>query len=309
MIARQFRNKDGGVILFLYLATIAVWGTSWLGIQFQLGTVSPAASVTYRFILSAVIMLVLCWAMRRRPRFTLRQHARAALQGLLLFSTNYYLIYEGSRFLPSGLVAVIFACVVIMNIAGTAILFGQPVGRRTLLGAALGMAGIAAVFWPEIAAFDLSREGSLGLLLCLLGTLSASLGMLTSAANQRRGMPVLETNSAGMAYGALFMALYTLAAGERFGFELSAGYVLSLVFLAVFATVIGFWSYLTLVGRIGADRAGYVTVVFPIVALLLSTWFEDFHWTPLALAGVALVVLGNGFILIKTRQRKPLPAV
>ncbi|MGF1611610.1 MAG: DMT family transporter [Kiloniellales bacterium] len=297
------------MIHFLYLVTIAVWGTSWLAIQFQLGIVSPAASVTYRFVLSAVIMLALCWVMRRRTRFTAAQHGRAALQGLLLFSTNYYLIYEGSRFLPSGLVAVIFACVVIMNIAGTAILFGEPVGRRTLVGAGLGLAGITAVFWPEIAAFDLSREGSVGLLLCLLGTLSASLGMLTSAANQRRGMPVLETNSVGMAYGALFMALYTLAAGERFGFELSAAYVLSLVFLAVFATVIGFWSYLTLVGRIGADRAGYVTVVFPIVALLLSTWFEDFHWTPLSLAGVALVMLGNGFILIKARERKPLPAV
>jgi len=296
------------LIAFLYLLTIAVWGTSWLGIQFQLGTVAPAASVTYRFILSAAIMLALCWVMRRRTRFTLPQHGRAALQGLLLFSTNYYLIYEGSRFLPSGLVAVVFACVVIMNIAGTALLFGQPVGRRTLLGAALGLAGITAVFWPEIAAFDLGRDGSLGLLLCLLGTLSASLGMLTSAANQRRGMPVLETNAAGMAYGALFMALYTLAAGERFGFELSAGYVLSLLFLALFATVIGFWSYLTLVGRIGADRAGYVTVLFPIVALLLSTWFEGFRWTPLAVAGVALVVLGNGFMLTRLGGRKPLAA-
>jgi drug/metabolite transporter (DMT)-like permease len=240
----------------------------------------------------------------RRLRFSRAQHGRAALQGLLLFSTNYYLIYEGSKYLPSGLVAVIFATVVIMNILGTTILFGTRIDRRTLAGAALGMSGITAVFWPEIVSFDLSREGSLGLILCLLGTVSASLGMLTSAVNQRKGMPVLETNSVGMAYGALFMGLFTLVAGESFGFELSAGYVLSLLFLAVFATVIGFWSYLTLVGRIGADRAGYATVVFPILALLLSTWFEEFTWTPEAMLGVALVIAGNGFILIRAGERK-----
>ena len=292
------------MIVFLYLTTIVVWGTSWLAIQFQLGSVAPAASVTYRFILSAAIMLPFCWLTARRLRFSRAQHGRAALQGLLLFSTNYYLIYEGSKYLPSGLVAVIFATVVIMNILGTTILFGTRIDRRTLAGAALGMSGITAVFWPEIVSFDLSREGSLGLILCLLGTVSASLGMLTSAVNQRKGMPVLETNSVGMAYGALFMGLFTLVAGESFGFELSAGYVLSLLFLAVFATVIGFWSYLTLVGRIGADRAGYATVVFPILALLLSTWFEEFTWTPEAMLGVALVIAGNGFILIRAGERK-----
>lgn len=252
---------------FLYLTTIAVWSTSWLAVQFQLGVVPPAASVTYRFLLAAAIMVPLCWTMGRNLRFTRAQHGRAALQGLLLFSTNFYLIYEGSKFLPSGLVAIVFASVVIFNIVGAALLFGTRVDVRTVLGALLGMSGLVVVFWPEIAHFDLSREGSLGLLLCFLGTLSAALGMLTSAANQRAGMPVLETNSIGMVYGTVFMALYTLAAGEPFTFELSLRYILSLLFLAVFASVIGFWSYLTLVGRIGAGRAGYATVVFPIIAL------------------------------------------
>ena len=123
--------------------------------------------------------------------------------------------------------------------------------------------------------------------------------MLVSAVNQRRGMPVLETNAVGMVYGVALMVAYTLAGGDRFGFEVSAGYIGSLFFLAVFASVIGFWSYLTLVGRIGADRAGYATVMFPVVALILSTWFEDFTWTPLTMIGVALVLAGNIAILVR----------
>jgi drug/metabolite transporter (DMT)-like permease len=289
------------MLLFLYLTTIVVWGTSWLAIKFQLGVVPPPTSVTWRFVLAAALMLAFCLITRRSLRWPAAWHGRAFLQGLFLFSTNYCLIYEGSRYLPSGLVAVVFASVVVMNIAGTALLFGKPLDRRTIIGAALGMAGLAAVFWPEIAGFDLSRTGSLGLLFCLLGTLSASLGMLASAAGQRAGMPVLETNSVGMAYGAAIMAAYTAVSGAGFAFDPSPAYVLSLAFLAVFSTVIGFWAYLTLVGRIGADRASYATVVFPIIALTLSTWFEGFAWTPLALAGCALVIAGNAFILVRPR--------
>lgn len=292
------------MVAFLYLVTVAVWGTSWLAVQFQLGTVAPAASVTYRFVAAAVIMLVFCLATGRRLGFPLRWHLRAALQGGLLFSTNFYLIYEGSQYLLSGQVAVIFASVLVLNIVGTAVLFGKPIEARTAAGAVLGIGGLVAVFWPELAAFDLSREGSLGLLLCFAGTFSAAMGMLVSAVNQRRGMPVLETNAVGMVYGAALMVVYTLVGGDRFGFELSAGYIGSLFFLAAFASVIGFWSYLTLVGRIGADRAGYATVLFPIVALVLSTWFEAFVWTPLTFAGVALVLAGNAVILFRSSPAK-----
>ena len=296
------------MVAFLYIVTVAVWGTGWLAVQFQLGAVAPAASVTYRFAAAAALMVAFCLVTRRRMRFPLAWHLRAALQGGLLFSTNFYLIYEGSRYLLSGQVAMTFASVVVMNIVGTSLLFAKPVDARTLVGAALGLAGLAAVFRPELAAFDLSRDGSIGLLLCFAGTLSAALGMLTSAVNQRKGMPVLETNAIGMVYGSGLMAVYTLAGGDSFGFEMTAGYVLSLVFLAVFASVIGFWSYLTLVGRIGADRAGYATLLFPVVALPLSTWFEGFAWTPLAFAGVLLVLIGNAVILYRPGGLKS-PAV
>ena len=285
--------------LFLYAVTVFFWGTSWLAIKFQLGVVAPEVSVVYRFALAALIMMVFCIATRRHMRFTAREHGFMAVQGLFLFCTNYVLIYMGTQYLTSGLVAVAFSSVTIMTIVMGALLFGFPIRPRVVLGAVVGLAGISLVFWPEIRAFDLSREGTLGLVLSLCGTFSATLGMLTSARNQRNGIPVMQNNAYSMAYGFVFIAVFSLFKGLPFEFDISIEYVGSLVYLAVFATVIAFWSYISLLGRIGPDRASYSAVLFPIVALTLSTLFEGFVWTGVAMAGVVLVLGGNVLVLTK----------
>ena len=294
--------------LFLYALTVLLWGTSWIAIKFQLGVVAPEVSVLYRFILAAAIMLAFCLATRRTMRFTAADHGFMALQGVFLFSTNYAFIYLGAQYLTTGLVAVVFSSILAMNILGSRLLFRTPLSFGVLGGAALGLAGITLVFWPEVAAFDLARAGVRGLGLALIGTASASAGMMTSAWNQmRRGLPVMPTNAYGMVYGALFLTVLSLLRGSPFVFDPAPAYAISLVFLAVFATVIGFWSYLTLIGRIGADRAAYATVLFPVVALALSTVFEGFQWTALAALGVALVLLGNVLVLAKPRRARPAP--
>lgn len=283
---------------FLYAVTVLFWGTSWLAIKFQLGVVAPEVSVVYRFAVSASLMLLLCILARRPMRFSRQDHAFMMLQGACLFCTNYFFFYLGSQYLTTGLVAVTFSTLVVWNILGSVILFRTPVGANVIAGAVCGLAGITLVFWPEVSAFDLSQQGTLGMVLCLIGTVFASAGMMTSAWNQRkRGLPVFQTNAYGMLYGTGFITLLTLARGTPFTFDPSLSYILSLLYLAVFATVIGFWTYLTLIGRIGAGRAAYATVLFPIIALALSTWFEGFEWTALAGGGVVLVLLGNVAIL------------
>lgn len=286
--------------ILLYALTVLFWGTSWLAIKFQLGVVAPEASIVYRFAIAAALMLILCAAARRPMRFSLKDHGFMALQGVCLFSTNYFFIYLGSQYLTTGLVAVAFSTLVVMNIIGSAVIFRAPIGANVIAGALCGLGGITLVFWPEISAFDLARDSVRGLILALIGTGFASAGMLTSAWNQRqRGLPVFQTNAYGMLYGTGFITLLTLARGSPFAFDASPAYVFSLLYLAVFATVIGFWTYLTLIGRIGAGRAAYATVLFPIIALSLSTWFEDFQWTALGAGGVVLVLLGNVAILTK----------
>jgi drug/metabolite transporter (DMT)-like permease len=289
---------------FLYLVTVLIWGSTWLAIKFQLGVVAPELSIAYRFGLAASILLIFS-VLRRLPlRFDLKSHGYFALQGLLLFSLNYILVYLAEGYLTSGLVAIIFSLIIIMNIIFGAILLGNPIRLRVVVGGLVGLLGLTLVFWPELISFDLSSGRALGILLAVIATVSASLGNVVSARNQRNKLPVIQTNAYGMLYGAIFMFVLALFRGAQLQIDLSPDYVLSLLYLAIFGSVIAFGSYLTLLGRIGLDRAAYVTVLFPIIALLLSTLFEDLAWGIPQLFGVLLVLLGNAMVLNKSTRLK-----
>lgn len=287
----------------LYASVVAIWGSSWLGIRFQLGTVPPELSIAYRFLLAAGLLVAFCLATGRRLRFGPRDHLFFAAQGLSLFSLNYLLFYWATGYVTSGLVAVVFSTITVMNIGNGALLFGSRIDRRVALAACGGMIGLALVYWPEVVGVELSREALTGLGLSLVATYSASLGNMVSVRHKARAIPVVESNALGMSYGAAFALVLALGRGEALVFDTSPGYVVSLVYLSLFASVIGFGAYLTLLQRIGADRAAYTSVLFPLVALGLSTVVEDYRWTPLAALGVALILAGNLVVL-----RRPKPA-
>jgi drug/metabolite transporter (DMT)-like permease len=287
----------------LYLITVFIWGSTWLAITFQLGQVDPALSIVYRFGLAALILLVYSRLRRLSLRFSPREHLFIALQGLLLFSLNYILVYLAELYLTSGMVAIVFSMVVLLNVFFGSLLLGDSIQPRVIVGAATGVLGLVLIFWPELSGFSLDNERALGLLLAAAGALSASLGNIASARNQRHGLPVIQVNALGMAYGALFMAALVVVRGAPLRFELTPGYVLSLLYLAVFGSVIAFGSYLTLLGRIGPGRAGYAMVLFPVIALILSTLFEGLQWNLIGGLGVALVIAGN--VLILRRRREP----
>lgn len=289
--------------LFLYTTTVLIWGSTWLAITYQLGEVDPVLSVAYRFSLASILLLLFSKLRRLNLRFSLRQHFFIALQGLLLFSINYLLVYLAELHLTSGLVAVVFSTLVFMNIFLGSFLLGTPIRLNVVLGGVIGLAGITLVFLPELSAFSLSDSGFLGLMLTLAATLIASLGNVTSARNQRNGLPVVQTNALGMGYGALAMYVYALLRGVSFSFSFSGTYLVSLVYLAVFGSIIAFGAYLTLLGRIGADRAAYASLIFPIIALGISTFFEGYTWNASALIGVLLVVAGN-FMVLSWRRPK-----
>jgi len=287
----------------LYLWTVLIWGSTWFAIRFQLGTVEPEVSLVYRFALAAVILLLYCRSRRYSLKLDRDGQLFVVLQALFLFSANYLLFYWATGLLTSGLIAVVFSTVVLMNVFNSALFLKQPVNKRVVAGAVLGLAGITLGFYPEFYKVDPAVVAR-GLILSLLATYVASLGNIISARNQQRGLSVVVTNAWGMTYGAVIMALYVVFSGAHFVYDWHPAYTISLIYLALFGSVLAFGSYLTLIGRIGADKAAYAAVLFPIVALTLSTLYESYVWTIPALLGAVLVVLGN---ILAVTSRKPQP--
>ena len=288
----------------LFLVPSFIWGTTWLVIKFQLGVVAPEASVAYRFGLAAALLFGWC-ALRRIPvRFDLATHVALAATGILQFGLNYVLVYLAEGRLTSGLVAVVFSLMVAWNIAGDRLLFGTPVTGAVVAGAALGIAGVALVFWPELAGAASAPGDTAGLLLAVVGSLVSSAANLASQRLYSRGVGVVPGMAWGMAYGAIAVALSCAARGIPFGFDGSAPYLLSLSYLAVLGSVFAFFSYLSLIRRVGAGRAGYTAAVIPVLAMLTSTVFEGYRWTALALAGMALVAAGT-VLVVRSRSAAP----
>lgn len=283
--------------LSLYLASILIWGSTWMAITFQYGSVAPEVSVAYRFGLAALLLAGWCLARGLRLRFTPREHGWMALQGALMFGLNYVCVYLAEQRIPSGLMAVLFSLLAVLNLLGARIFFGTPLAPKALAGAAIGIAGVAILCLPEAVASHPSGGMRAGLILALVATVASSLSNLVSQRNQRHGIPVVQGNALSMAYGAAFVALYCGLAGRSFTFDPSLRYLGSLAFLALFGSVLAFGAYLTLVGRIGAGRAGYAMVAIPVVALVLSTFAEGLHWPWWLALGVGLCLAGNLLVL------------
>ncbi len=223
--------------------------------------------------------------------------------GLLMFSLNYILAYRAQIYITSALSAIAFSAMLWMNILNARIFFGVRVSLRIYLGAFLGIVGIVVLFGPQVSEVSLSDGVFFGSVLAVVGALMASFGNMASQAAQNEKLPVVQSNAWSMLYGGLFTGVVVLVRGQEFSFDPSPGYVISLIYLTVFGSVVAFGAYLTLLGRIGAHRAGYATVMFPVVALVLSILFEGLALDWSILLGFALVLAGNLLVLMQGRAR------
>ena len=291
--------------IFFYCLTVLIWGTTWIAVTFQLGTVAPELSIAYRFGLASIILLLWCRFRGLSLRFKKRDLVFIALQGLCLFSLSYLLFYIAQQELTSGLAAVVFSTMVIQNIINGRLFLGIPIEMTVLVGGLLGLFGLSLLFLSELdhVAFSLGELSNL--MLCLVATYVASLGNITSARNLQAGLPVVQINALGMAFGALFMLIFAGFRGAPLTIDLSWPYLLSLGYLALFGSVIAFGCYISLIGRIGAGRAAYTTLLFPVVALTISTRWEGYHWSPEAFVGVIIIMLGNGLAIYRRKGSLP----
>ncbi len=283
---------------FLFFVTVLIWGTSWIGIALQIGPVPVSVSIFYRILLAAILLLL--WLAMTRRLALPRQWRFVALQGICLFSLNFMAFYNAAALIPSGLLSVIFSLASIFNAINARIFFGERISIRIFIAGLVGVCGVGLLFWDSLAvSFDPDSLKGIGWM--TLGTLLFSWGNMASRQNTATGTPPMIANAWGMAIGACILWTLIMIRQQPFILPTDFTYLAALLYLAIFASVIGFTTYLLLVARIGSAQAGYATVIFPAVALVISTFFEGYQWTGTALAGVFLVLMGNMVMFAKPR--------
>jgi drug/metabolite transporter (DMT)-like permease len=290
-------------VLVLYATVVLIWGSTWAAIPYQLGVVAEELSVSYRFGLGSLILFVYAAISGRQLRIPGNIYPFVLIMGAMMFSAGYLFIYYGTAHITSGLVAVVFSLIVVSNAFYERIFFATRIESRMLLATALGVAGMALMFWPEVSAFSLQDETITGVLLILTSVLLGSFGTMAAIVCTRQQLPVVTVNAHAMAWGSLTSFTVAMILGRPINFSFEPSYLISLAYLSIFGSAVAFGCFLALLRLIGSARAAYTSVLFPIVALLISTLFEDYRWSVPAFAGIALIVSGNWLALTKTGKK------
>ena len=282
---------------FLFFATLICWGPTWYVIKFQLGVVDPMVSVFYRFFLASIMLLVFCKIKNFRLNFNLREHFIIFVLGVLLFNINYVIFYFSTEYLISAFVALCFSSILFMNVLNNYFLLRIKPNTKTLIGGCIGTFGLLIIFYEEVLSFKISKGSSYGLLLGIIATYFASLGNLASEKASKMNIDVVPATGLGMLYGSLSLLIYLVLTGHEFIFQSTFSYMSSLMYLSIFGSVLGFSFYLSLIKKIGSNDAAYVAIAMPLVALIVSTIFEQLIWEISLFIGAILIILGNFMIL------------
>jgi drug/metabolite transporter (DMT)-like permease len=290
------------VLIPFAIATL-IWGTTWIVIRDQLGPVPPTWSVTYRFAAGAVAMLIYAALTKSPFRIGRQGHAFAATFGFAQFVLNFNFVYRAEAYITSGLVAVLFALLLVPNaLLGRAFL-KQPLSGRFLLGSLVAVIGVGMLIAQEIRADSASASATiLGVTFTLLGVLSASVANIMQGTKRGKALPMASTLAWGMLWGTGMNAALAFTLTGAPVMEWTPAYVGGVIYLGVFASAIAFTCYFSVIRHVGPARAAYSSVLTPIIAMVISTLVEDYRWSTLAAAGGIVALSG---LLIALSARRP----
>jgi len=288
----------------LFIITLICWSPTWYVIKFQLGYVDPLVSVFYRFFIAAIIIFIYLIYKKKNLRFSLNHHIWFLLFGICLYSLNYVFFYLSNTYLISAFPAIVFSTIIIMNILGDSFYFKKKPSLKTLIGSTIGMIGIAIIFNDEIFSFSLSNGRHVGLFLALLGTFLASTGNMVHQRNLNNNLASMPSIAYSMLYGSLVTLLITQIKGTELLFDYSFSYIASLAYLTIIGSIFAFIFYLKLLEKVGAGRAGYVGALMPVLALLISTVFENLEWQTDLIVGLPILLIGA--VLVINQKIKPI---
>ena len=283
--------------LILFISTLLCWSPTWYLIKFQFGVVDPLISIFSRFFIASIIVFIFLILSKKKMSFNLHQHLSFLLLGVTLFSLNYIFFYLANTYLISGIVTIAFSTILIMNILGERIYFKIKSSKETLFAAGFGIVGILIIFGNELLNFKLEDKTHIGIILSFIATFWASTGNLVHQKNSKDKIPFIQSIAYGMLYGALFTLIVAKFRGAEIIFDNSISYILSFLYLSIIGSVVAFYLYLKLLENIGSARAGYIGVIMPIIALIISTIFEGLQWTNNLIFGLPVLIFGCVLIL------------
>lgn len=301
--ARPLTDAAKSRVALPFTIVTFLWGSTWLVIRGQLGEVPVSWSVCYRFVTAAVTMFIVALITRTSLRLTLRQHGLLAVMGVCIFCFNFNFVYRAEAHVTSGIVAVVFALLLVYNAVLGRIFLGQPLSRPFLAGSAVAMGGIGLLFEHELRASPRSpHETALGIGFVLLALAFASIANVMQSTERMRAIPMPAMLAWGMTWGALANAAWAYTTFGPARFLLTPVYVGGVLYLGVLASALAFTLYFGMIRLIGPARGGYVNVLTPVLAMVLSTLFEHYVWSVEAAIGGLLVVIG---LVIAMRARMP----
>lgn len=300
VVSRDSALRTGVVVPFVLVALI--WGSTWLVIKDQIAVVAPQWTIVWRFTLASAAMCAWAWLRGESLRLPAEGQRLAALIGLTQFCGNYQFVYPSEHYLTSGLVAVFYALLLVPNAALSRLFLGTAVTPRFILGSFVAVAGIALLLLHEARIAPSHGAVGWGIVLSVFGLLAASAANVLQAGPVAQRTPAVPLMAWSMIWGVGFDIAVALVMVGPPQIDLRPSYLVGIAYLAILGSVVTFPLYFKLIRDLGAGKAAYNGVATPVIAMLLSTLFEGYRWTLLAVAGSVLAMAG---LVVALSARRP----
>lgn len=305
--ARTGLHPPQGKLIAAFTSVYLIWGSTYLAIAFAIETIPPHLMAAARFLVAGAVLYA--WARwRGAPRPTLANwRAAAIIGGLLCLGGNGAVVWAETR-VPTGVTALIVASVPIwMTLLDRLRNGGGRTPWPVVAGLLLGVAGIALLIAPGKLA---GRVDTLGAGVLVLGSFSWALGSILSrtATLPRSGFLAAAME---MLTGGVWLLVFGVATGQAGDFALAAvsgKSLVSLAYLTVFGSLVGFTAYIWLLGATTAARVSTYAYVNPVVAVLLGWGFAGEAMSLRTLAAATVIVGAVALIIRYGARGKSAPA-
>ncbi len=291
-------------VLFPFMLVTMIWGSTWIVITGQLGVVPPSWSVTYRFAVAAIAMFAFAAIRRERLGLEPRALAFAAVLGIAQFAFNFNFVYRAEQHITSGLVAVLFALLIVPNTLMGRLFLKTPLEGRFLAGAGIAIVGVGLMILHEYRAAALGPAAVLtGTAFTLAGVTSASTANVMQGTKIARAQSMTVMIAWAMLFGTLIDGAFAWITTGPPIIEPTAAYLGGVLYLGVIASAVTFPLYFNIIRAVGPGQAAWSSVLIPIIAMGFSTVFEDYRWAPLSIAGGAMALVGLVIAVAKRPER------